>query len=115
MAFLGQTSSAFFAPFSLAETLYTKDWTLIYDGNFSNDLFNGTGTYHFPNGKFIYDGWKNGETEIMKLTTKGVSSETGKWLHNDFYGCVYENGEWYSVEIVDGIKKYAGDYGWMLN
>lgn len=98
-----------------AGKLYTKDESLIYDGDFDNGYFNGTGTYSFPEGIFTYDGWVNGGTEILNLGDNGTSFATGKWQNNNFYGCVYENENWYSIEIIDGVKSYAGDYGWMLN
>lgn len=97
--------------------LYTSDWKMIYDGNYKKDRFNGKGTYYFPNsgGRFTYDSWNMGETEVMYLTTNGVRTECGQWLHNDFYGLVYENDQWVSIEIVNGVKSYAGDYSWMLD
>jgi len=51
---------------------------LIYGGNFTDDYFEGSGTYYFSDEQFNHDNWKNGGTKVMELTIEDMVPKTGK-------------------------------------
>lgn len=83
-------------------TLYNSDGDEVYEGGWKDDLFNGQGTYCFPNVVIYKDTWENGtcnngEAVNLTLTSNDKPAAKGYWSSNVFHGSYYDNGQWYEL------------------
>ena len=85
---------------------------IIYEGEISNNIFNGKGILKYNNGEIIYEGnWKNGNLEGNgKMIFKDKKVYNGNFENGEINGkgeMIFDNGIYYKGDFING--KFNGN------
>ena len=93
--------------------LYNKDESILYEGNFENDFFNGEGKYYYCNGDYYIGGFYNGLKDGEGTLYDGLKNilYSGNYKNDSYNGfgiLFYPNRNYYEGEFFNGYMHGKG-------